>query len=201
MRLRHTTAAGSLALAMALVLAGCGGFGRSDDSGGATKDSKETVGAAPGQPDALGTVIASRDIQISNSGKVFPIKVELYQLRRSSGFVSLSVRLTRTDAPTDSSDRWQIASDFQGDTISLSFSGVTLIDRKNRKRHLVARAGDQDATPSQVKYLASSDLSTVFVAAGQSVDLYAMFGAPPDDVTAVDVVVPRVPVFENVPLA
>ncbi|MBQ0982874.1 hypothetical protein, partial [Micromonospora sp. M61] len=102
--------------------------------------------------------------------------------------------------PAGSPGRWQIASAFQGETVSLAFSGVTLVDRKNRKRHLVARAGDSDAKPGQVTYLASSGLASVFVTPGQSVDLYAMFGAPPDDVTAVDVVIPRVPVFENVPL-
>ncbi|MFF0371775.1 hypothetical protein [Micromonospora sp. NPDC005087] len=199
MRLRNTMAAGSLAIAVALVLAGCSSIDRTDGSD-ATKDSKDTIGAAPGKPEELGSPIASRDMQISDSGKLFPVKVELYQLRRDSGFVNLNVRMTRTDT-TDSPDRWQIGSAFQGETISLAFSGVTMIDRKNRKRHLVARSGDPDAKPGQVKYLASSGLSSVFVEAGQSVDLYAMFGAPPDDVTAVDVVIPRVPVFENVPLA
>jgi hypothetical protein len=41
----------------------------------------------------------------------------------------------------------------------------------------------------------------VFVQPGQSVNLYATFGAPPDDVQAVDVIVPNVPVFANVPLS
>ncbi|WP_410816324.1 hypothetical protein [Micromonospora sp. 050-3] len=194
----HTIRAGSLALAMTLALTGCG-FDRTDQTEGATKDSKDTIGAAPGQPEPIGAAVASRDIQISEGGTLFSIKVELYPLRRDNGFVNLSVRLTRTDA-AGSPNRWQIASAFQGDTPSLAFSGVTLIDRKNRKRHLVARTGEPDAQPGQVKYLASSDLQSVFVQGGQSVDLYAMFGAPPDDVTAVDVVIPRVPVFENVPL-
>ncbi|TQJ23572.1 hypothetical protein OHA01_02520 [Micromonospora zamorensis] len=196
MRLRTTVAAGSLALVMALAVSGCDSLGGTDDSGGAAKG---TTGFAPGQPDEMGTVIASRDIQISESGSLFRVKVELYQLRRDKGFVNLNVRMTRTD-PAGSPGRWQIASAFQGETVSLAFSGVTLVDRKNRKRHLVARAGDSDAKPGQVTYLASSGLASVFVTPGQSVDLYAMFGAPPDDVTAVDVVIPRVPVFENVPL-
>ncbi|MET7862714.1 hypothetical protein [Micromonospora taraxaci] len=195
---QHIVRAGSLALAMTLALTGCG-FDRTHQTEGAAKDSKDTIGAAPSQPEPIGAAIASRDIQISENGNLFPVRVELYQLRRDNGFVNLSVRLTRTDA-VGSPNRWQIASAFQGDTISLAFSGATLIDRKNRKRHLVARTGEPDAKPGQVKYLASSDLQSVFVQAGQSVDLYAMFGAPPNDVTAVDVVVPRVPVFENVPL-
>ncbi|MEU8421688.1 hypothetical protein AB0C15_12510 [Micromonospora sp. NPDC048835] len=195
---QHTIRAGSLALAMTLALTGCG-LDRTDKSDGASKDSTDTVGAAPGQPEPIGVAIASRDIQVSEGGNLYPIKVELYPLRRDKGFVNLTIRLTRTD-DAGSPGRWQIASAFQGDTISLAFSGATLIDRKNRKRHLVARTGEPDAKPGQVKYLASSDLQSVFVQPGQSVDLYAMFGAPPDDVTAVDVVVPRVPVFENVPL-
>lgn len=78
---------------------------------------------------------------------------------------------------------------------------MTLVDRKNRKRYLVARVDPNttlDGRDSQ--YLASSGLSKVFVKPGQSIALYATFGAPPDDVTAVDVVIPQVPVFENVPL-
>ena len=100
-------------------------------------------------------MIASRDIQISESGSQYQVKVELYQLRRDKGFVNLNVRMTRTD-PAGSPGRWQIGSAFQGETVSLAFSGVTLVDRKNRKRHLVARAGDPDAKPGQVTYLASS---------------------------------------------
>ncbi|MET8118501.1 hypothetical protein [Micromonospora sp. NPDC005189] len=196
---RVTITAGSLAIAVTMALTACGSLGRSRDPGDGTKELKETVAATAGAPEELGAPIGSRDIQISDSGKLFPVKVELYPLRRDQGFVAVNVRLTRTDA-TGNSDRWQISSAFQGDTVSLAFSGVTMIDRKNRKRHLVARSGDQDAKPGQVNYLASSGLASVFVLAGQSVDLYAMLGAPPDDVTAVDVVIPRVPVFENVPL-
>ncbi|MET8262392.1 hypothetical protein ACWD8I_06440 [Micromonospora arida] len=196
MRLRTTVTAGSLALVMALAVSGCDSLRGTDDSDGTPKG---TTGFAPGQPEEMGTVIASRDIQISESGSQYQVKVELYQLRRDKGFVNLNVRMTRTD-PAGSPGRWQIGSAFQGETVSLAFSGVTLVDRKNRKRHLVARAGDPDAKPGQVTYLASSGLASIFVAPGQSVDLYATFGAPPDDVTAVDVVIPRVPVFENVPL-
>jgi hypothetical protein len=140
-----------------------------------------------------------RRVQISKGGGLFPVRVELYQLRRRDGFVTVTVKLTRTDA--GGTDSWQVGDTFQGDTISLTFAGVTLVDRKNRKRHLVARV-DPSAAPDgrDAQYLASSDLSSVFVKPGQSIWLYATFGAPPADVTAVDVVVPRVPVFENVPL-
>ncbi|MBM7488796.1 hypothetical protein JOD64_000018 [Micromonospora luteifusca] len=34
----------------------------------------------------------------------------------------------------------------------------------------------------------------------QTAELFATFGAPPTDVTAVDLAIPQIPVFENVPL-
>ena len=200
MRLTWTRRLGAVALAMSATLTGCGVLGGSDPSDHAPG----TRSAAPGTVADLGAEVATRDVQISRSGGVFPVRVELYQLRRRDGFVTVNVKLTRTDEGTKDSG-WQVADTFQGDTISHTFAGVTLVDRKNRKRHLVAQvnpgAGRTQADRSErEEYLASSDLASVFVKAGQSIWLYATFGAPPDDVTAVDVVVPRVPVFENVPV-
>ncbi|MEU3455434.1 hypothetical protein ABZ671_17815 [Micromonospora sp. NPDC006766] len=204
MRLTRTSRLGALALTAALTMTGCGALSGPDRS----DDAKSTAGtaagsAAPGSAADLGAVVGTRDIEISKGGKVFPVRVELYELHRRDGFVTVNVKLTRTDQGTP--DRWQVGETFQGDTISLTFAGVTLVDRTNRKRYLVARvnpgAGRTQANQAErEEYLASVDLSSVFVSAGQSIWLYATFGAPPDDVAAVDVVIPRVPVFENVPL-
>lgn len=202
--MRSTTAthagAVTLALALALTLTGCGILDRS----GKSTDQAGANATAPRSVDDLGEVVATHDVQISKGAQVFPVRVELYELRRRDGFMTVNVKLTRTDQGTQG-DRWQVSDAFQGDTISHTFAGVTVVDRKNRKRHLVARVNpgagrNQEDRTAREEYLASSGLSSVFVAPGQSIHLYATFGAPPDDVAAVDVVIPRVPVFENVPL-
>jgi hypothetical protein len=93
---------------------------------------------------------------------------------------------------------WQIGSAFAGETGAPggadAFSGVYLLDRKNSKQYLVARNADG-------ALLASTLLGGVFVQAQQAVELFATFGAPPDDVPAVDVAIPGISVFENVPLS
>ncbi|MFU8850527.1 hypothetical protein ACNAW0_06045 [Micromonospora sp. SL1-18] len=187
---------GALALTTALTMTGCGALGGPDRHEGA----KATAGAAPEGAADLGAVVATRDVQISKSRNLFSVHVELYELRRRDGFVTVNVKMTRTDQGTGNDD-WQVSDTFEGDTISLTFAGVTLVDRKNRKRYLVARV-DPNTTPDgkDSQYLASTNLSKLFVKPDQSIWLYATFGAPPDDVSAVDVVIPQVPVFENVPL-
>ncbi|MFU8871296.1 hypothetical protein [Micromonospora sp. SL4-19] len=196
MRSTSTIRLGAYALTAALALSGCGVLGGADGSGGRPAP----VAAASGAVADLGAVVATRDVQISKSSNLYSVRVELYELRRRDGFVTVNVRMTRTDQGTGNND-WQVGDTFEGDTISLTFAGVTLLDRKNRKRYLVARV-DPNTTPDgkDSQYLASTNLSTVFVKPDQSIWLYATFGAPADDVAAVDVLIPRVPVFENVPL-
>lgn len=190
---------GVLALAMTLPLLGCDVRGPADPG-----DQADSAGAAPAGPDDLGEVIATRDVQVSEDGDVIPVRVELYQLRRKDGFVTVNLRMTNT-GPEGAGHRWQIADEFAGDTPGHTMAGVSLVDRKNRKQYLVARTPGDGAggagSNDQDRYLASLQLASVFVQPGQSVNLYATFGAPPDDVRAVDVVVPSVPVFDNVPLS
>jgi hypothetical protein len=191
-----------LALAMTLPLLGCDVLDGSDPS--APTGSAGAAAAAPAGPDDLGEVIATRDVQVSENGDVIPVRVELYQLRRKDGFVTVNLRMTNTGTE-GAGHRWQIADEFAGDTPGHTLAGVSLVDRKNRKQYLVARTGgdaaDGAGANNQDRYLASLQLASVFVQPGQSVNLYATFGAPPDDVRAVDVVVPSVPVFDSVPLS
>jgi len=196
---RSTTAFGALVLVVTLPLLGCDAVGGSDEP--VRRGPEGAIGAAPpAGPDELGEVIATRDVQVSESGDVIPVRVELHRLRRNNGFLTVNLRMTNTGTE-GTGHRWQIADEFAGDTAGHTLGGISLVDRKNRKQYLVARAGTDAAGKDRERYLASGDLAGVFVQPGQSVNLYATFGAPPDDVPAVDVVVPTVPVFENVPLS
>ncbi|MEO3821023.1 hypothetical protein [Plantactinospora sp. B24E8] len=204
MRVSRVAIVGVLTLAVALPLTGCGILGGDDGAtgpaaGSTAAGSTAAGGTAAGEPEPLGAVIATREIEVEESGRTVPLRVELHQLRRDTGFVTVNLRMTNTGP--EGGQRWQIADEFAGETVGHTMAGVSLVDRKNRRQYLVARvASPGTGGADRELYLCSANLAGVFVQPGQSVQLYAVFGAPPDDVRAVDVVVPNVPIFENVPL-
>lgn len=72
--------------------------------------------------------------------------------------------------------------------------GVSLVDAKNRKRYLVARDSKGDC-------VCDAGLGSKFVEGGAPLTLSATFGAPPEDVEALDVVIPSFGTFKDVPLS
>lgn len=189
-------AAATLALAAALLAAGCTG-GNDNTAGREPGTPTEAGGTGHGRPAEPGKVVATREVQLpgNGAGEIIPIKVELYGLRRDQGFVTVRVRMT--NLATDPDLDWQVSSVFMADAEPLNsgsaFAGVYLLDKKNRKQYLVARNANKE-------YLASTDLGAVFVEPKMATELFATFGAPPEDVSTVDVVIPKIPVFEDVPL-
>jgi hypothetical protein len=194
----------TLALATMLLTAACtdgGDDGSPDQSAVGKLGSAPASGGGVAAPATLGaqqSIIATVEVQFGSGGAAFPVKAELYGPRRGQGFLTIKVRLTNlTPAGKGGSLGWQIASTFAGQHTgglpSDVFSGVYLLDRKNSKQYLVARN-------AKGAFLASNELSAVFVQPQQAVEFFATFGAPPDDVSVVDVAIPRLPVFENVPI-
>lgn len=118
--MRFTSGArlGAYALTAALTLSGCGVLGGTGGSG----DRRASVAAAAETVADLGAVVATRDVQITKSRNLYSVRVELYELRRRDGFVTVNVRMTRTDQGTGNND-WQVGDTFEGDTISLTFAG------------------------------------------------------------------------------
>ncbi len=195
MRSAHATA---LLLAAILALAGCTGDDeRGSGSPGAqrTTDPSGELPGGPGRSGQLGAVVATRQGSVSGTNWSNPIKVELYELRRDQGFVTVNVRITdMTPKGGGGVFGWRAADFFsiEGSAGTHGFDSVYLLDRKNRKKYLVAR-------DAQKACLCSTKLG-IHVQPQQTIGLYATFGAPPDDVTAVDVYVPQVEAFEDVPL-
>jgi hypothetical protein len=74
------------------------------------------------------------------------------------------------------------------------FDGVALIDPEGRKKYLVARE-------STGRCVCSNNLSSAFVQDDAPVSIQATLAAPPEEVTTVDVVVPNVKTFTDVPIA
>jgi hypothetical protein len=189
-------------LAATLLTTGCIPGSKADQEPAAGKPEGQQAAAgsqAQGGPEERGPIIATVEAQVSDAGKVVPLRIELYGPRRDQGFVTVNVRMTNmTPEGQGSSLGWQINDTFAGATRSVdnkqSFSGVYLLDRKNHKQYLVARNANEE-------FLASTNLGAVFVKPQQTAELFATFGAPPTDVTAVDLVIPQIPVFENAPLS
>ncbi len=75
-----------------------------------------------------------------------------------------------------------------------TLDGISLIDSKNRKRYLVGR-------DSNGACACDRDLGTAFVNADSPVALSATFGAPPPDVTSMDILVPQFGTFKDAPLS
>jgi hypothetical protein len=81
-------------------------------------------------------------------------------------------------------------------TLDYTVSDVSLIDPVNAKRYRVARNGtDQNAE------CVCSDTQGQFLEAGDATTLYAVFAAPPPEVTKVNVEMPMMGVFTDVPLS
>lgn len=130
--------------------------------------------------------------------------LEIYDLRRVGDTVTLEFAIT-TDAPVsigDAIEAFAAGPDLFGGTSDdgeagpadarrTAMSGVTLADEANRKRHLVLR--DASGQCLCTRFPAPVEADTV-------VRHSAQFPAPPGDVDAMSVAVPRFPVIDTVPL-
>jgi hypothetical protein len=193
--------AGAL-LALVLV-AGCGGGDdkksspKSSSSQASTPQSTSTTpsGKVQATPEKA---IASRDASMDHK----PVKLEIIELKRSGATTALTFRLTATN----SDDSAQVAQTFDdgidqkiksatnqfagGSTVD----GISLIDTKNRKRYLVGR--DEDGA-----CVCDTELSSAFANSDAPLLLSATYAAPPQDVRAVDVVIPHFGTFKDVPIS
>lgn len=147
-------------------------------------------------------VLASRK---SSAGDI-PIQVELNQLRVQGRVTELTftARSLLPEKSTSGASRsWQIANFFsdgvyqqkQGSQSEDSFSvdGVYLLDPVGAKRYLAARTASGGC-------VCSGDLVGTFVNEEQAVVLATVFSALPANVNVVNVYVPKLGIFEDVPV-
>ena len=121
------------------------------------------------------------------------------ELKRRGPTVVLNARMEYLSGDDDSI---QIAETFsdgqrQGGTDvtedAFSFDGPALIDPEGRRKYLVARDPEGQC-------VCSHNLSGTFAEKGAPISLEATLSAPPPDVKTVDLVIPNVQTFSNVPL-
>jgi len=148
-----------------------------------------TTATAPGPP----AVLASRRALLNE----VPARLQITELSRSGRIVALTVTITNLSRGDDS----LYVQEELGDGVSEdgnegeAFDGPSLVDTKNARRYLIAR----DASGACV---CDSNLGLATEAeAGQSLSLSATFGAPPEDVGAVNVHIPRFGTFRDVPIS
>lgn len=122
-----------------------------------------------------------------------PLRLDLNAVRRQGRTISITFGVTVTGE-----DRWQVASFFQGqgredvDTRS-TLAGVAIIDAVNGRRYPVLF--DEDG-----QCACDTGLAGRFVGAGETGRFSAITGAPPADVTAVDVQIAGFGTFSDIPI-
>ena len=200
----------ALAAALALI-AGCGGDGDDQEGGGggtpastpaptetaegtATPEATATETAAPaegasiaeGQGSADGARFVFRITELKRSGPTVVLNATVEWAGGGDGSIQL--------ASTFNDGQYQKLEDEDGDESGDVFDGVALIDPEGRKKYLVARE-------STGRCVCSVDLNSAFVTEETPVSLEATLTAPPEDVTTVNVFVPRVKTFTDVPIS
>jgi hypothetical protein len=183
-----------------LLISGCGDDDTAGGGGTPTPTATETSAAAPpedGTATATATATATPSEAVASKEETIsetPVRLDLLSLRRAGELAELELRLTNLQEPETGADRFQTGGLFDGPEIEDDYSvdGIYLIDPVNRKKYPVAKDSEGICVCSEL----ASDL----LEPGDSIALTATYGAPPDDVTQVDVSVPSFGTFRDVPL-
>jgi len=146
--------------------------------------------------------IIGRSFSVKGTYTPVPLtmRFELVELKRRGDLLQLVAHLTNTSTDQSRDLRWQVASRFSPATyredLSTSsgiFGGAVLTDIAGKKRYVVAADSARDC-------VCTDNLSGTFIAAGETVELTATYAAPPATTTQLDVDVPSLGVFRDVPV-
>ncbi|MEV6032022.1 hypothetical protein AB0L65_12780 [Nonomuraea sp. NPDC052116] len=191
----------TIALAVAAVaLAGCGALPGRQAGGGGEEKQPQAVAETTSEPPATAPaeqappqetrVIASREADVYGAGKRGKARVDITALKRQGRTLSLQWTITALDGKVNVHNGLSTA------TLDYTVSAVSLIDPVNAKRYRVARNGtDQDAK------CVCSDTQGQFLDKGDASTLYAVFAAPPADVTKINIEMPMIGVLTDVPIS
>jgi hypothetical protein len=158
-----------------------------NDPSGNGPVARESAASAPAQD---GQVIATRQSRTMSGSQAGRARADITSLRRQGRILTLSWTITALDGRVNLHNGMGTA------TLDFSVAAVSLIDPVNAKRYRVARNGTgSDAT------CVCSRTQGQFLAEGETSTLYAVFAAPPPDVTKVDVEMPMIGVIPDVPVS
>ncbi|MFI6734000.1 hypothetical protein ACIBI9_13805 [Nonomuraea sp. NPDC050451] len=191
----------TIALAVAAVaLAGCGALPGWQVGGGGEEKQPQTVAETTTEPPATATaqaappqetrVIASREADVYGAGEHGKARVDITALKRQGRTLSLNWTITALDGKINVHNGLGTA------PLDFTVSGVSLIDPVNAKRYRVARNG----TDENAKCVCSGTQGQ-FLDKGEASTLYAVFAAPPADVTKINIEMPMIGVLTDVPIS
>ncbi|MEV4803165.1 hypothetical protein AB0K18_24420 [Nonomuraea sp. NPDC049421] len=115
--------------------------------------------------------------------------VSIAQLEREGKVITLNFTIANEDGT-----RWRIGNDLGKGPTDYSVGGLSLVDAGNAKRYLPGRTG-------HFTCLCSTTGGSVAIEENQSLPFYAMFAAPPPDVTKVHIEIPGFGILSDVPIA
>ena len=148
--------------------------------------------AAPSAAPSAAPPASSSPVVATVDGEKPGVKAEILELKRNSGG-TLTLKLALVNG---SSKDLGFGYDFGDPDHQIkdhaSFGGVSLIDAVNKKKYLVARDSENTC-------LCSRGLS--HVAAGERMNVWAKFPAPPDDVQKINVSIPHFSPADDVPIS
>ncbi|MFI2208732.1 hypothetical protein [Streptomyces sp. NPDC020141] len=177
-----------LAAALSLSLTACGDGGDDSDRKNTAAvstpaessepeqngDGGEGGSATPDTVETLATIKGSNGFQFTVRGAA----------RDAGGFLTLSGTIENTSGKLKSPPVQWNGQEKQVKQTGPSLGGMTLVDKAGKKRYYVLR--DTDGYP-----LTTTGLSAF--AAGETVDFFAQFPAPPEGTDSVDVQIPLMP--------
>jgi hypothetical protein len=184
------------AFAVCVIAAGCGGDDESKDdqakSGSSDPSTVKTDTGSSGDSAPEPEAPAEGEVLGRAGGSFVKSFVELTELRRTSPeVVTARFRIT---VPADAGDNFQVSDRLASEEDGFQrgqdrVSGVTLTDESGGKRYYVLMDSDGNC-------LCTTNIAgDGFIDEGSSVDLYAKFPAPPEDVTEVSF---QVPTFQSI---
>jgi hypothetical protein len=201
------------ALVAAMFVAGCGGEDEPESTSATpTATTTPSPGTAAAQETATPTGEATpapadegqEIVSAQSSADGLPFRFVITDLKRSGDTVELGARMEllsddeddslRIGSTFDDGQRNKLVNADDDAETPAVFDGVALIDPVGRKKYLVAR----DETGHCV---CSTDLYDVFLYREGPINLQATLTAPPPDITAVNVYVPTVKTFTDVPIS
>ncbi|MER6943187.1 hypothetical protein ABT294_04110 [Nonomuraea sp. NPDC000554] len=192
----------TIALAVAAVaLTGCGMLPGQQGGGGEEKQAQQTVAeketTAPvasateqSAPPQQGKVIATRESRVTSAGQSGQARVDITALKRQGKTVILNWTVTALDG------RVNMHNGMSTGTLDYTVDAVSLIDPVNLKRYRVARNGT-----GQDSQCVCSDTQGQFLKKDDTTSLYAIFAAPPADVTKINIEMPMMGVLTDVPIS
>jgi hypothetical protein len=194
----------------AVALAGCGMLPGQQGGGGEERQSRAAAegqpastsastsastaptGQAPVQsaPPQDAEVIASREVKVGAGDMYGKARVDITALKRQGRTLSLNWTVTATEGKVN------LHNGMGAGPLDFTVSAVSLIDPVNAKRYRVARNGTGQGaecvcSSTQGQFLEPEEAST----------LYAVFAAPPADVTKINIEMPMFGVFTDVPIS